>query len=91
MFDDDNSWLIHRLAKSLYPTGRKAGRIIILFDTPQSANGAAFMLSADWDGCNSRSIKGFDDEAIKTAASLEKAEFCYCGDYCQFPVETLEN
>ena len=75
MLYDYDLWLFTRdsIAK-LDAVGRKVGRKIILFDTPQAAENVAFMLRGDWDGCNSVSFAVFDDEAIVTAAALEQAE-----------------
>ena len=84
MFHDENTWLIDLVAKSLHSRARKVGPIIVLFDPAVAAQSVAFMLKAKWDGCNSISIAVFDDEAIETAASLQKAEFCYFGDCCIF-------
>lgn len=82
MLSDRDAWLVTgQMLASVH-----ASSLIILLDTPQSAQEVAYMLGGEWDGCNSVSLATFDDEAILTAAALQKAEFCQFGNCCQISV-----
>lgn len=62
-----NSWL-QRKQKS-----------VLLFDSIAAANDIAFMLNAEWDGCNGAVMSKCDEVAINTAAILMGASWCYQG------------
>lgn len=51
----------------------------LLFDTPYSAQEAAFMLGGDWDTCNGVTVSKTDEVAVKTVADLLAASWCYPG------------
>ena len=52
---------------------------ILLFDSVNAASDIAFMLNADWDGCNGVLMPNSDEIAIKSAADLMQAKWCYSG------------
>jgi uncharacterized protein YjbI with pentapeptide repeats len=52
---------------------------ILLFDSVAAASDIAFMLNADWDGCNGVLMPNDDEIAVKNAADLMQARWCYSG------------
>ncbi|MBF2065232.1 MAG: pentapeptide repeat-containing protein [Calothrix sp. C42_A2020_038] len=55
-------------------------RPVLLFDSVEKAEEVAFMLKGEWDGCNGVIIYPCDEIAVKSAASLIGASWCYQGD-----------
>ncbi|NEQ27419.1 MAG: pentapeptide repeat-containing protein [Microcoleus sp. SIO2G3] len=53
---------------------------VLLFDSVTAASDIAFMLSADWDGCNGIILPNSDNVAVSTAANLVGASWCQQGD-----------
>ena len=58
----------------------KSDSCVILLARIASASELAFMLSGEWDNCNSVTLSKYDREAISSAAALIGAEWCRCGD-----------
>lgn len=52
---------------------------VLLFDSIAAASDIAFMLKGEWDGCNGVEIAKCDEVAVKTAAAMIQAEWCYQG------------
>lgn len=55
------------------------GQKYLLFDTPDAANEIAFMLGGNWDNCNGVTLAKNDEVAVKAAAELLGANWCYPG------------
>ncbi len=53
---------------------------VLLFDSVTAASDIAFMLGADWDGCNGAVMPKCDKVAVNTAANLVGASWCQQGD-----------
>ncbi len=53
-----------------------------LFDSCYAAENIAFMLGGQWDECNSVVLSVLDEIAIKTAAKIVEARWCYAGKSC---------
>jgi uncharacterized protein YjbI with pentapeptide repeats len=53
---------------------------VLLFDSVTAASDIAFMLGADWDGCNGVILPNRDEVAVNTAANLVGASWCPQGD-----------
>lgn len=54
-------------------------RDVLLFDCASAACDIAFMLDAQWDGCNGIVIPSYDEVAVNTAAKLVGASWCHQG------------
>src|SRR5919199_1841667 len=59
-------------------SGRKPD--VLLFNSVAAASEMAFMLGAEWDGCNGVVMPECDEVAVNTSASLVGASWCYQGD-----------
>jgi len=57
-----------------------------LFDSIEAAQEMAYMLQAEWDGCNGILLSQIDDAAIETAAGLCRTDWCRPFDKCQLPL-----
>lgn len=53
---------------------------VLLFDSPTAASEIAFMLGAQWDGCNSVVMPTRDEVAVNTVARLVGSSWCHQGD-----------
>ena len=53
---------------------------VLLFDSAVAASDIAFMLGAEWDGCNGVVMPNRDKVAVNTAANLVGASWCQQGD-----------
>lgn len=60
-------------------TSRWEPKHTLLFDSSTAASDIAFMLGGQWDGCNGVVVNKCDEVAVKTAASLVGASWCYSG------------
>lgn len=58
----------------------------LLFDSVHSAQEVAFMLRAEWDGCNAVTFTNLNqnDQAFETAIGLVLAEYCILGDVSEY-------
>ena len=52
---------------------------VLLFDSVAAASDVAFILGGKWDGCNGVVMSKCDEVAVKTAANLAGAKWCYSG------------
>lgn len=59
--------------------------IILLFDSVNAAREVAWMLQAEWDGCNGVVLSQFDSPALETAVGLFDALWCWCFENCLLP------
>ncbi len=57
-----------------------------LFDSIEAAQEMAYMLQAEWDGCNGIVLSQIDDAAIETAAGLCSTVWCQPFDKCKLPL-----
>ena len=71
--------LLQQLTKTFYKY-QKRNSYVVLCDSIASANELAFMLSGEWDNCNSITLATYDRVAVSSAAALIGAKWCCCGD-----------
>ena len=71
--------LLQQLTQT-FLSSKKSNSCIVLLDRTASASELAFMLSGEWDHCNSVTLTKYDREAISSAAALIGAQWCRCGD-----------
>jgi hypothetical protein len=57
-----------------------------LFGSIEAAQEMAYMLQAEWDGCNGIVLSQIDDAAIETAAGLCRSDWCRPLDNCKLPL-----
>jgi hypothetical protein len=54
----------------------------LLFETPEAAREAAFMLQCEYDGFTMITLPSVHDTlALRTAIELTDADFCFAGDH----------
>ena len=73
-----HSLALNQLSGMKLLSGRRPD--VLLFDSTVAASDIAFMLGADWDGCNGVVMPNRDQVAVNTAANLVGASWCQQGD-----------